>query len=43
MRLGKSFFLIVILLSVGCSNPQPRPAINIKVKTDNISGINQNK
>jgi len=43
MRLGKSFFLIVILLSVGCSNPQPRPAINKKAKTNYILDINQSK
>jgi len=43
MRLVKNLFLIVIFLNVGCSNPQPRPAINIKAKPDNISDINQNK
>lgn len=43
MRLVKSFFLIVILLSVGCSNPQPRAPINKKVKTDFILDVNQSK
>jgi gliding motility-associated peptidyl-prolyl isomerase len=43
MRLVKSLFFIVILLSVGCNNPQPRPAINKKAKTDYSLNINQNK